>query len=116
MNPFDAMLAQAGTQFMSAFMNNPQGVINALDQLEEAIHPHHTGYDACQDILDAVEAGHLSHSAALQAIAVLMADMERRGQKSAAPPRRAPAPPQNLTAWEGGTPLDQVAEFFRALS
>jgi hypothetical protein len=76
--------------------------------------PHHTGYDACQDILDAVEAGHLSHGAALQAIAVLMADMERREQRPADPRPETRSPQRSPQAvWGDRTfqPIDLAAVF-----
>lgn len=92
-SPFEALLSQAatnlGSQFVTAVLSDPEGAIASLKQLGEAIDGLgcHTGYDACQDILDAVEHGHLSHEAAMQAIAILMADMQRKRQRPAAPPR-----------------------------
>lgn len=98
---FFASMAQ---QAMAEISANPQGFIEGLNDLFE--HPHHTGYDACQDILDACEAGHISHEAATTAIRVLMADLQRRNERPATPPTA----PAATTA-----PVD-LAAFFRAIA
>lgn len=91
-----SLLAQLGQELTRQVINDPAPV---LDLLEQIFCPHHNGYDACQDILDAVEAGHISHMAAIKAIAILMADMEQRGQRSAAPqPQRRAQPRAIATA------------------
>lgn len=75
----EALLLQAAGQVIqqvtTELASNPQDFLKSLDDL---ISPCHTGYDACQDILDACEHGHISHEAAMQTIAVLMNDMKQR--------------------------------------
>jgi hypothetical protein len=112
--PFEAAASQFAASIFSGLLSecarNPDGFMEGLHDLLEG--PHHTGYDACQDILDAVEGGHLSHGAALQAIAVLMADMERREQRPAAPRPETRSPQRSTpTAWGDLTfhPIDLAA-------
>lgn len=63
------------TEAAQAALSNPAEFFDSFDQL---FSHHHTGYDACQDILDACEAGHVSEDASLQAIAILLSDMKQR--------------------------------------
>ena len=119
-SPFEAMLTQAatnlGNQFVTAVLSDPEGAIASLKQLGESLDGlcAHSGYDACQDILDAVEHGHISHEAAMQAISVLMADMQRRRQRPAAPQPQPATADQAIAAWAGGElGLEAVADWLR---
>lgn len=82
---FQQALNSAAAELGRAIASDPSGFANAAEQaLGELFgHHHHTGYDTIQDIWDAVEGGHISHSAALQATAILAADLEKRSQRSA---------------------------------
>jgi hypothetical protein len=95
-------LTQLAGQVFQAIAENPQGAIDFTNSL--FAHPHPTGYDAIQDIWDAVEAGHLSHSAALNATAILAADLERQRQRPADQPPRPHTQPRQTPM----SPLDII--------
>lgn len=106
---FQQALNSAAAELGRAIASDPSGFANAAEQaLGELFgHNHHTGYDTIQDIWDAVEGGHISHSAALQATAILAADLERRSQRSA----QASVPhPEREVKEQGGT--DYVEQIF----
>ena len=58
----------------------------ALKTITDLLGCRHTGADCIQDIWDAVAAGNLSPSAAMQATQAIAADLERQQQKPVAPP------------------------------
>ena len=80
---FTQFVGQMATQLTQELTKDPQATAQAVGEFFNSLceEPHHTGYDACQDILDACEAGHLSHQAALTAVTVLIKDMEHRSQR-----------------------------------
>lgn len=101
-NALNQALAQLAGQAFQAVIDNPQGAIDMANTLFGPC--HHTGYDAIQDIWDAVEGGSLSHSAALNATAILAADLERQRQRPADhPPQQRPQPQSIPTS-----PLDLI--------
>jgi hypothetical protein len=95
-------LTQLASQAVQAVVDNPQGAIDLASTLFGPC--HHTGYDAIQDIWDAVEAGHLSHSAALNATAILAADLEQQRQRPADQPPRPHTQPRQTPM----SPLDII--------
>lgn len=102
----DQAMAAMGAYVAQQVLTNPQGTVDALTQLSQTLFgtQQHTGYECIQDLWDAVEAGHLSHGAALNATAILAADLERQRQRPAdQPPQQRPQPQTIPTS-----PLDLI--------
>ena len=92
-------LINLGTAIAGEIANNPQGVLNGLEELANSLCPHHTALDVAQDALDAVEGGDLSPEAAMQVVAVILQDRKRNA---------APAPSTNRPTSSATSDLDRI--------
>lgn len=84
------VVSQLIGQAAAEIQKNPQALIEGITTL---LNCGHTTEDVIQDIWDAVKGGSLSPTAALQATAILTADMERQRQRPATTP-----PPTDIYA------------------